>query len=132
MGVGLKNKKGAGGRRGRGLAREGWRLEDAEDGCGMGDGEEPRKLRQVPGRGQPAVRVLPGTSPSPQAWVLGHCHLHPGRGRGCTLRGRGRVKSSGPRPGTRGTSTRGEGRRRPRARAGPGAGRAGRGRARTD
>lgn len=67
MGVGLKNAKGAGGRRGRGLAREGWRLgEDAEDGCGMGAGEGPRKLQQVPGcGGHLGVRVLPGTSPSP-------------------------------------------------------------------
>ena len=48
-GVGIKNAKGAGGRRGSGLVRKGWRWgEEAEDGSGMGTGEGPGKLQQAP------------------------------------------------------------------------------------
>lgn len=83
MGVGLKNAKGAGGRRGSGLVRKGWRWgEEAEDGSGMGTGEGPGKLQQAPAGATSWCGSFPGLAPPPQAWVLGHCHLHPGHGRG--------------------------------------------------
>lgn len=67
MGVGLKNHQRGWWWRGRGLVREGWMLgEDAEDRCGMGAGEGPRKLQQVPRGGTWGCGSFPGLAHPPK------------------------------------------------------------------
>lgn len=83
MGVGLKNEKGADGRRRRGLGQG-----EEEDGMtmlrmavGQGLVEDSETLRRPPRGPLRGCGVLPWTSPfSSQDWVFGHCHPPTGRG----------------------------------------------------
>lgn len=92
MGVGLKNEKGADGRRRRGLSQG-----EEEDGMtmlrmdlGQRPVEDSETLRRPPRRPLRGCEVLPWTSPfSSQVWVFGYCHPHTGRGTGMRVEGAG-------------------------------------------
>lgn len=82
VGVGLRNEKGAVGRRRR-LDQGGVRVWMRMPRKALEWRLVSREPQQTPAGATRVARVLPWTSPSSKAWVLGHCQPHLGRGEGC-------------------------------------------------